>query len=120
MIRNKTIAFQGQAGAIDCAIDWPDDAPRGWALVLHPNPVQGGTRDNKVVTTIARSCVQDGLVAVRPNFRGIGDSEGDFDNGHGETHDMLAVVEQFSEMFPDIAAGKFGQKPVSDPIPSAD
>lgn len=107
MIRNKTMVFQGQAGAIDCAVDWPDGTPKGWALVLHPNPVQGGTRDNKVVTTIARSCVQDGLVAVRPNFRGIGQSEGEFDKGVGETHDMLALVEQFSRDYADIAGGKW-------------
>lgn len=107
MIRNKTIVFQGQAGAIDCAVDWPAGTPRGWALVLHPNPAQGGTRDNKVVTTISRSCVQEGLVAVRPNFRGIGKSEGEFDNGVGETQDMLSVVEQFSRDYPDIASGKW-------------
>lgn len=107
MIRNKTIVFQGQAGAIDCAVDWPAGTPRGWALVLHPNPVQGGTRDNKVVTTISRSCVQEGLVAVRPNFRGIGKSEGEFDDGVGETQDMLSVVEQFSRDYPDIASGKW-------------
>lgn len=107
MIRNKTIVFQGQAGAIDCAVDWPEGTPRGWALILHPNPVQGGTRDNKVVTTIARSCVQEGLVAIRPNFRGIGESEGEFDNGVGETADMLALVEQFSRDFPEIAAGRW-------------
>lgn len=107
MIRNRTIVFQGLAGAIDCAIDWPADTPRGWALVLHPNPVQGGTRDNKVVTTIARSCVQDGLVAIRPNFRGVGLSEGEFDNGAGEMEDMLALVQQFATAYPDIASGKW-------------
>ena len=107
MIRNKTVVYQGQAGAIDCAIDWPSETPRGWALVLHPNPVQGGTRDNKVVTTIARSCVQEGLVAIRPNFRGIGESDGEFDNGKGEAADMLAVVQQFSAEHPEIAGGKW-------------
>lgn len=107
MIRNKTVVYQGQAGAIDCAIDWPSETPRGWALVLHPNPVQGGTRDNKVVTTIARSCVQEGLVAIRPNFRGIGESAGEFDDGKGEAADMLAVVQQFSSEYPEIAGGKW-------------
>jgi alpha/beta superfamily hydrolase len=89
---------------IDCALDWPEDAPTGWALVLHPNPSQGGTRDNKVVTTIARACVQHGLLALRPNFRGIGSSGGTFDHGKGELLDMAALVEQFRVRYPEIAA----------------
>lgn len=107
MIRREKVIYQGQAGAVDCVIDWPDGTPHGWALVFHPHPVQGGTRDNKVVTTISRSCVQDGLVAVRPNFRGVGASEGEFDNGIGETADMAAVVQQFSSAYPEIASGKW-------------
>lgn len=105
--RTETITFDGLAGPIDCAIDWPSDTPQGWALVLHPNPVQGGTRDNKVVTTISRACVQRGLVAVRPNFRGIGSSAGEFDHGKGETHDMKALVGQFCQRYPEVAAGKW-------------
>lgn len=107
MTRREKVVYEGQAGAVDCVIDWPDGTPRGWALVLHPHPVQGGTRDNKVVTTISRTCVEAGLVAVRPNFRGVGSSEGQFDNGIGETADMAAVVQQFSSAHPDIAAGKW-------------
>jgi len=102
--RTDTITFTGEAGAIDCAIDWPDGAPRGWALVLHPHPLQGGARENKIVTTIARACVQRGLVAVRPNFRGVGASEGSFDRAQGETADMVALATQFRERYPDQAA----------------
>ena len=101
--RTETQAFTGEAGRIDCAIDWPADAPRGWALVLHPHSLQGGARDNKVVTTISRACVQDGLVAVRPDFRGVGQSEGQFDKARGETRDMLALVTQMRERYPDLA-----------------
>ena len=100
----ETITFDGLAGVIDCARDWPEGAPTGWALVLHPNPAQGGTRDNKVVTTIARACVQHGLLAIRPNFRGIGSSGGAFDHGKGELLDMAALVEQFRVRYPEIAA----------------
>lgn len=100
----ETITFDGLAGVIDCALDWPEGAPTGWALILHPNPAQGGTRDNKVVTTIARACVQHGLLAIRPNFRGIGDSGGDFDHGKGELLDMAALVEQFRVRYPEIAS----------------
>ena len=103
--QTETTTFEGQAGVIDCAMDWPADTPIGWALVLHPNPSQGGTRDNKVVTTIARACVQRGLVAVRPNFRGIGESAGSFDEGRGETDDMELLVEQFQARYPELAGG---------------
>ena len=100
----ETTTFDGLAGVIDCALDWPEGTPTGWALVLHPNPAQGGTRDNKVVTTIARACVQHGLLAIRPNFRGIGSSGGAFDHGKGELLDMAALVEQFRARYPDVAA----------------
>ena len=100
----ETTTFDGLAGVIDCALDWPEGAPTGWALVLHPNPSQGGTRDNKVVTTIARACVQHGLLALRPNFRGIGSSGGTFDHGKGELLDMAALVAQFRVRYPEIAA----------------
>ena len=100
----ETTTFDGLAGVIDCALDWPEGTPAGWALILHPNPAQGGTRDNKVVTTIARACVQHGLLAIRPNFRSIGDSGGAFDHGKGELLDMAALVEQFRVRYPEIAA----------------
>lgn len=102
--RTETQVFTGAAGSIDCAIDWPAHAPRGWALVLHPHSLQGGARDNKVVTTVARACVQHGLAAVRPNFRGVGESAGEFDKSIGETEDMLALVAQVRERYPEFAA----------------
>ncbi len=101
--RSESVQFESAVGVIDCALDWPEGEPRGWALVLHPNPAQGGTRDNKVVTTIARACVQHGLVALRPNFRGIGASAGTFDEGKGETDDMQALVEQFTKRYRALA-----------------
>lgn len=105
MSENPThLVFEGQAGAIDCAIDWPATIPpRGWALVLHPHPLHGGARGNKVVTTIARACTQEGLVAIRPDFRGVGASEGTFDSARGETADMVALVSQWRERFPELA-----------------
>lgn len=105
--RPQTISFQGRQGTIDCALDWPQTAPRGWALALHPHPLFGGARDNKVVTTVSRACVQAGLLTVRPDFRGVGKSAGSFDHGNGETDDMLALVAQFGEQFPDLAGAPF-------------
>jgi alpha/beta superfamily hydrolase len=104
-LRTENITFQGDAGAVDCLLDHPDGTPRGWALVLHPHPLYGGARENKIVTTIARACVQRGLVAVRPNFRGVGASEGAFDEAVGETADMARLVEEFQQRYPDAAQG---------------
>lgn len=103
----KTVMYQGDSGNIECVIDLPSGDVNGWALVLHPHPLQGGTRDNKVVTTIARACVQSGLIAVRPNFRGVGDSQGEFDHGAGETTDMLSLISQFAQEYPEAVAGKW-------------
>ncbi len=99
--------FQGLAGDIDCLVESPGGAARGWALVLHPHPLHGGARENKVVTTIARACLDHGLVTVRPNFRGVGKSAGSFDSGVGETADMRALVSQFAQAWPDAAAGQW-------------
>jgi len=89
----------GPAGTIECALDLPADgtAPRGLALICHPNPTQGGTMDNKVVQTLARAFLQLGYRTVRFNFRGIGKSEGGWDEGRGEIDDALAVLQAVRE-----------------------
>ena len=82
----------GPAGRIECAIDRPTEAARGFAVVCHPHPQFGGTLDNKVVQMVARTFLQLGWVSVRFNFRGIGRSEGTWDEGRGEVDDAHAVV----------------------------
>ena len=67
-------------------------APRGVAVIAHPHPLFGGTMDNKVVQTLARAFVQCGWRALRFNFRGVGATEGVYDEGRGELQDLLAVV----------------------------
>jgi len=86
----KTL-IAGPAGAIEIAVNAPD-VLRGVAVLCHPHPQFGGTMDNKVVQTLARAFVQLGYRAVRFNFRGIGASEGAWDEGRGEVDDALAVV----------------------------
>ncbi len=67
----------GPVGKIECAVGEPlGGAPRGFALVAHPHPLFGGTLGNKVVQTLARAFVELGYAAWRPNFRGVGASEG--------------------------------------------
>lgn len=89
----ELLAVAGPAGAIDVALDRPQGAPRGLALITHPHPLYGGTRDNKVVQTLARALLALGFVCWRPNFRGVDGSEGTHDEGIGETDDVLAVLQ---------------------------
>jgi alpha/beta superfamily hydrolase len=93
----------GPAGALEVATDVAQaDATRaGTAIICHPNPVQGGTMTNKVVTTLERALRELGLATVRFNFRGVGASEGVFDNGAGETDDALAVAHWVQNVRPD-------------------
>jgi alpha/beta superfamily hydrolase len=92
----------GPAGQIECALDRPEAAPLGLALVCHPHPQFGGTLDNKVVQTMARAFLQLGWASVRFNFRGVGDSAGAWDDGRGEVDDALAVLGRWRER-PDYA-----------------
>jgi alpha/beta superfamily hydrolase len=93
----------GPAGRIECVADLPPahEARRGIAVIAHPNPPDGGTMHNKVVTMCARALVESGIAAVRFNFRGTGQSEGAFDNGRGEVLDLLAVARWAQAARPD-------------------
>jgi len=97
----------GPAGALEVAVNvpvpLPDQGLRGLALVAHPHPQQGGTLDNKVAQTLAKTFVSLGYAAVRFNFRGAGRSEGTFDDGVGETDDALAALDYARAQFPDLA-----------------
>lgn len=97
----ERVMIDGPAGKIETDINDPG-APRGIALIAHPNPVQGGTKDNKVVTTLAKTFFSLGYVTVRPNFRGVGASEGAHDAGRGETEDLLAVAGHVQQRHPGL------------------
>jgi len=86
-------AIAGPAGVIECAVDGPvDGVTRGLAVLCHPHPLHGGTMDNKIVQTLARTLVALGYASVRFNFRGVGASAGHWDHGVGEVEDALAVI----------------------------
>lgn len=98
----KEILIEGPVGAIDIAINDPGESRRGLALIAHPHPLQGGTRDNKVVTTLARAFFGVGYCAIRPNFRGVGRSEGIHDQGLGEADDLVFVVESLRSRYGEL------------------
>ncbi|MEJ5992723.1 alpha/beta fold hydrolase [Ramlibacter sp. PS3R-8] len=91
--QTEQLELAGAAGRIQALRDQPEGAPRGVAVIAHPHPLFGGTMDNKVVQTIARAFVQCGWTAVRFNFRGVGTSEGAYDEGRGEAADFQQVVQ---------------------------
>lgn len=85
--------IDGPAGRIELALDWPlAPTAAGVACIGHPHPLYGGTMDNKVAATIARTFSALGWLAIRFNFRGVGHSDGTHDHGPGETLDFLHVL----------------------------
>jgi alpha/beta superfamily hydrolase len=97
----------GPAGQIECTIDAPVGEAVGTAILCHPHPQQGGTMDNKVVQTLARAVLQLGWRSVRFNFRGVGQSQGAWDEGVGEIDDAVAVIEAFREPGKSFLLGGF-------------
>ena len=98
----------GPAGRIECAVDQPQAARRGIALIAHPHPLFGGTLDNKVVQTLARAFVELGYETWRPNFRGVGATEGVHDEGAGELEDLHAVAKALAPQSLILAGFSFG------------
>jgi alpha/beta superfamily hydrolase len=105
-------SIAGPAGALEVALNVPEGPVRGIALVAHPHPLQGGTLDNKVVQTLAKTFAALGYAAARFNFRGVGKSDGQFDDGIGETDDALAALAaaklEFGELPVVLAGFSFG------------
>ncbi len=98
-----TLLLPGPAGLLEVSVDLPDpaEARRGIALICHPHPPEGGTMHNKVVTMARRAFTELGLASVRFNFRGVGQSEGGYDNGRGEVLDLMAVANWVRQARPD-------------------
>lgn len=84
--------IDGPAGRLEAALSDPGGERRGIALIAHPHSLHGGTMDNKVVTTLAKACGELGYLTARMNFRGVGQSDGRYDEGLGETEDLLALA----------------------------
>ena len=92
----------GAAGKLECALDLPKTDPVGIVLIAHPHPLYGGTMNNKVVQMIARTFIGLGYVAVRMNFRGVGNSEGIHDFGNGEMDDMAVLHDYIKRQYPGL------------------
>jgi len=101
-IHSQKFYLDGDAGKMQCLLDLPEAEPRGIALVAHPHPLYGGTMENKVAQTLARTFVTLGYAVARFNFRGVGESEGVYDDGRGEVDDMAIMYEHMRARYPDL------------------
>lgn len=89
----ELIHIPGPVGKIECLrLDAASAEPVGIVLVAHPNPLEGGTFNNKIVHTLAKTLSRLGYVAYCPNLRGVGLSEGEHSRGEFEPDDMAAVL----------------------------
>jgi alpha/beta superfamily hydrolase len=73
-VKRYKLRIPGVAGKLETVIDDPETTRRGLVLIAHPHPLHGGTMDNKVVTTLAKTANEGGWITVRSNFRGVGQS----------------------------------------------
>ncbi len=98
----ERLLLPGPAGNLEVVVNDPGARRQGLALIAHPHPLHGGSLDNKVVQTLAKTFFRQAWVAVRMNFRGVGASDGGFDGGRGETQDWLVVSRALRDRFGDL------------------
>lgn len=98
----RSFLLPGPVGMLEIAtaMPSPETARAGTALICHPHSLQGGTMQNKVVTTLEKALRELGLATVRFNFRGVGASTGSFDDGAGETDDLRTVATWIGQVHP--------------------
>ena len=91
-------------GQLEAILKEPRESssPRGAALVLHPHPLHGGTMHNKVVFRAARALNDAGLVSLRINFRGVGQTTGTHDHARGEQADARLALDYLTERYPNV------------------
>jgi alpha/beta superfamily hydrolase len=102
MVALQSFSTNGTAGLLEGIAHVPKDTHRAIALVCHPLPTMGGTMENKVAVTLAKTFTELGCVALRFNYRGVDKSEGSYTGGDGEVEDVLAVAEFAREQFGDL------------------
>lgn len=97
------VIFNGPEGRIEGRYHQSDNKQAPAALVLHPHPLYGGTMNNKVVYALYEAFKRNGFSVLRINFRGVGRSQGTFDNGIGELTDAASALDWLQNQNPDIS-----------------
>lgn len=97
------LTLQGAIGSLETVLSIPECSSTHYAaLIGHPHSLQGGTMNNKVVTTLARVFKELKIPSLRFNFRGVGHSAGAYDHGVGESDDMLLLAQQWQKHNPQL------------------
>lgn len=105
----ESLTIAGPAGGLETLLERPrTGAPRATAVVCHPHPLFGGTLNNKVSFTLARTALEAGAVAARFNFRGVGRSSGSYGAARGEVEDLRAVEQWLAERYPAVPRWRLG------------
>lgn len=98
----KAVFLVGPAGRLEALTTWPKlTTCCGVAIVCHPHPLYHGTMHNKVVTTLAKSFERLGFATLRFNYRGVGQSEGEYGHIRGEIADLMAVKAWVEQVLPN-------------------
>lgn len=103
IIGENTLTLAGPAGKLEASLHLPESLqPERLAIICHPHPLHQGTMNNKVVTTLARAYEQLGIASLRFNYRGVGQSEGDYGHMTGEIEDLFAVLGWVQQQWPQV------------------
>lgn len=99
----ENFLIPGPAGVLEAITDEPKNYQGGGpiAVICHPHPLYGGSMANKVVHIVSNTLIGMGIPTLRFNFRGVGHSEGRFDNGEGEADDLQLIVEWYKRRYPE-------------------
>lgn len=114
MYPKGNLFIEASHGKLEAILKEPKTQAKGVALVCHPHPLGGGTMHNKVVFRAAAGLVDAGLITLRFNFRGVGNSSGEHDDGDGERQDVKDALDYLTENYPDqpitLAGFSFGSR----------
>ena len=98
------VIFAGPEGRLEGRYHHSETPRAPIAIILHPHPQHGGTMNNKVVYNLYYVFVKKGFSVLRFNFRGVGRSQGEFDNGLGELSDAASALDWLQSVNPNAAA----------------
>jgi hypothetical protein len=103
-----SLMIPSESVQLEARLREPKGIPRGAVVVCHPHPVYGGTMDNRVVYHAAKAAAETGFVALRFNFRGVGRSTGQYDQGMGEKEDVAGVIRWLEKEYPALPLALIG------------